>query len=61
MYGGTIVNVPLEIETGAFQHLGHFTMLQHQLELTSDKTVQLALICALHYLSLLFIKLVMDP
>ena len=58
--GITIVNALLEIETGAFQHLDHFTMLQHRLELTPDKTVPQVLICALTFLLFLFSKLPMD-
>jgi hypothetical protein len=58
--GGTIVNALLEIETGAFQHLDHFTMLQHRLELTPEQTVQPVLICALTFLLFLFSKLPMD-
>ena len=60
MYGGTIVNALLEIGTGAFQHLDHFTMLQHRLELTPEQTVPQVLICALIFLSLFFSKLPMD-
>ena len=60
MYGGTIVNALLEIGTGAFQHLDHFTMQQHRLELTPDKTAPPVLICALIFLLLFFSKLLMD-